>query len=153
MATQACCTRAGVAVFDDVITVFCRFGAPKLEAFSPFIISGVHFESGLSQSAAQPRAASGDSAAAIIPFLAAQGYVSPAAWALLDADERAAHWTLRKGDLMALGEVDLASESASSLLSRGGAFVITSVAEKNTKTHMAHFEVHAGHSYSKGVSI
>ena len=125
-------------MFDDVITLFCRTGAPKTQTFLTYEIRGVHFESMLSKD--------GDSAAAVIPFSVCAEYASPTVWETLTSEEKAKSWTLRKGDIIAHGEMTEEMESAAGLLSKGRAFVITGIAENDTKSPAAHFQVQAGHS-------
>ena len=138
-------------MFKDCITLFCRFGPARAQAFSRTVVRGVSFEGGVGAKQSTTGEKSLNRALVLIPFAAAEGYVSPAAWQALLPEQRAAHWTLRPGDVFVRGEVQLLPEtSPAAYLADGGGYCITSVLEKGSHSALAHFAVAGGCVFLQG---
>lgn len=141
-------------MFDDVVTLFCRFGPARAEAFQRAVVRGVALDGAQAANSRAGYAKNADRALLYIPFCAAGGYVSPAAWAALDAQERAGRWTLRPGDVFTPGEAPKCGESPAQQMARGGEwYVVTTVDEKRADSPMAHFEVGGGRTYRRGGGV
>lgn len=140
-------------MFDDVITLFCRFGPKKADAFARTVVRGVHCTGALGQGTKVPCSESRDRALLLIPFSAAQGYVPPAVWRTLSPLEREICWTLQPGDVFVQGEVVVDAASPSVYLRENGGFVITTITERRASPEMSHFSVGAGSIYLHGGGV
>ena len=130
-------------MFEHTITLFCRFGGVHDEGFSRFVLHDVFCDGAAGQNAGVPAAQNADRALLVIPTRSAGAYVSPAVWRTLDAKARGAHFTLQVGDLFAEGIADTPA----------GAFVMTTVDEKNIRDGMAHFEIGGGRNRREGGGV
>lgn len=141
-------------MFDDTVTLFCRFGPARAEAFQPAVLRGVRIDGAAGANSRAGYAGSADRALLFIPFSAAEGYVPPEEWARLDADGRAGRWTLQTGDVFAAGEHAGCAESLAARLGKGGAwYVVTTVDEKRADSPLAHFAVGGGRTYRYGGGV
>lgn len=139
---------------NDTVTLFCRFGPARAEAFQRAVLHGVWLDGARAANSRAEFGKNADRALLYIPFSSAQGYVSPAAWAQMDADARAGHWTLRPGDVFTPGEVAESAESPAAQMAQGGAwYVVTTVDEKRADSALAHFEVGGGRTYRRGGGV
>lgn len=141
-------------MLDDTVTLFCRFGPARADAFQRAVLHGVRIDGARGANRRVGYAQSADRALLFIPFSAARGYVCPAIWETLDADARAGRWTLRPGDVFAPGDVSGADESPAAQMAAGGEFyVVTTVDEKRADSPLAHFAVGGGRTYRYGGGV
>ncbi|MEG1446731.1 MAG: hypothetical protein RSC58_05635 [Ruthenibacterium sp.] len=141
-------------MFDETITLFCRFGPPKADAFARTVLRGVFLDGAAAGNRAIGYEKSADRALLLIPFSVAEGYVSPQIWQSMPAADRAGHWSLQPGDVVVAGAVTLgATESPAALLTHTKSFLITTVDEKQTGDAMAHFAVGCGRTYRYGGGV
>ncbi len=131
-------------MFEDQVTVLCRFGPARAEAFSPWVLRGVHWAGADGR---RPSPGTGRHRAEgllVVPYAAAGGYVSPAAWERLSPEERGGHFTLRAGDAVCPGgPLPGEGESPAAFLARTPHWVIEQAAEY-PHGPMAHFEALCG---------
>ena len=130
-------------MFEHTVTVFSRFGDVHTEDFARYVLRGVFCDGSAGQNAAVPAPQSADRALLVIPLRSAAAYVSPAVWKTLSSAMREKHFTLQVGDLFAEGIADTPE----------GAFVMTTVDEKNTRGGMAHFEIGGGRNRREGGGV
>ncbi len=141
-------------MFHDTVTLFCRFGPPRAEAFTRTVLHDVRFDGACGANSFPRFGKSADRALLYIPFSSAQGYVSPEAWQALCAQERTRHWTLRPGDLLLPGHIRGSALSPAVQLAQAPVrFVLTTVDEKGTDSPLAHFEVGYGRIYRQGGGV
>ena len=132
------------------VTLLCRFGPARAEAWQAAALAGVSFlgAAGFGGAAGAP----GGTARGllVVPYSAAAGYVSPAAWQALAPGERGGHFTLRPGDAVCPGgEMPAPQESPAAFLARTPHWVIRQVADF-PQGAMAHFEAYCG---EKGAAV
>ena len=141
-------------MFCDTVTLFCRFGPPRAEAFTRTVLKGVRFDGAAGANASARFFKSADRAVLFIPFSSADGYVSPAAWEALCAEQRQKHWTLRPGDIVLSGDAGHSALAFSAQLAAAPIrYVLTTVDEKDTHSPLAHFEVGCGRIYRQGGGV
>ncbi|MEG1322327.1 MAG: hypothetical protein RSD01_04280 [Ruthenibacterium sp.] len=141
-------------MFNQTITLFCRFGPPKADAFARAVIYGVSMDSAAANNRSLHYAKSADRALILIPFSAAEGYVAAHIWQTMTPAARKNHWSLQPGDIVVEGVATLADgESAAALLTRTKSFLITTVDEKQTHDAMAHFAIGCGRTYRYGGGV
>lgn len=132
------------------MTVLCRFGPMRAQAFEPARVQGVYFLGAQGRSAKVGAGGQKSRAMMIVPFAQAGGYVAPEVWEQMASDERSGHYTFRPGDaLVPGGAVPQNGESAAAFLARTPHWVIAQVTEY-PHGRLAHFEVLCG---EKGASV
>ena len=97
-------------MFEDQVTVLCRFGPARAEAFSPWVLRGVHWAGADGR---RPSPGAGRRRAEgllVVPYAAAGGYVSPAAWERLSPEAVSYTHLQRQAD--AAGQQQIAHEHA-----------------------------------------
>lgn len=137
----------------DTITLLCRFGPAKAQAFARFAIHGVSFTGGPGAKAGAPLETSLDRALLLIPLDACGAYLAPHAWETAEAAAREGHFTLRPGDVFVCGDATKDDMAPSAYLARHGGYKITSVTQKGGSGALAHFAVGAGRMYAQGGGV
>ncbi len=141
-------------MFHDTVTLFCRFGPPRAEAFTRTVLHGVRFDGAAGANTFPRYGKSADRALLYIPFSCAEGYVSPEAWDALSPEKRSRHWTLRPGDVLLPGDAGHSPLAPSAQLAKAPVrYVLTTVDEKGTDSPLAHFEVGCGRIYRQGGGV
>ena len=128
----------------DRVTLLCRYGPLQAGAWQPVVLEGVYFAAADGRSGPPGQPGRRSRGMLVVPYAAAAGYVSPAAWQALPPEQRAGHFTLRPGDAVCPGGAwPGQAESPAAFLARTPHWVITQVADR-PHGRLAHFEAVCG---------
>lgn len=133
----------GMSMFNDTVTLYNKYTDNGAEKWKRTVLRGVFWSSVEGAVMRKTGAASADSVVIVIPRRIAQGagYYKPKAWEA--RADKSASWTLRAGDTVVKGELDLdiMRSAAKELSGYDDVLTITTVDDKDYGSRMAHWEV------------
>ena len=74
---------------NDRVTLLCRYGPLQAGAWQPVVLEGVYFAAADGRSGPPGQPGRRSRGMLVVPYAAAAGYVSPAAWQALPPEQRA----------------------------------------------------------------
>lgn len=124
------------------ITVFCSKTIGRSKTWLHTVLHDVNLHESDQLLVKDKEMASSDEVIVRIPAVLLEHYVDPYTWKGLSAEESLSFFTLKKGDYVALGEVDGEVSSSTDIISRYNAFEIVKVTDNlSASPYSAHIKL------------